>query len=314
MIEHIPELAQAGISSFKIEGRAKSAYYTAVVTNAYRLAVDAYFEQPNSYRFNPLLLEEIKKVSHRDYCTGFYFGPVQNGQIYKGGYDRGYDVIAAVEKQSGQFTVCRQLNLFKPGDEAEALEPGKLGAPVKIEAIFDENQKPLTEASFPNMKLLILTDRQLSARNNVTQKAKLKNSFIKFKFLEVKMSAITFVMLKPDAVERNLVYTVMSYFEKAGIIVKCFDLQKVKPELIKQHYAEHIIKFGPEFERKTLEMFEGKYVIPIILEGSDDVIAKVREIVGATEPLKAAKGTIRGDLGLDDSYTKSTLETGLCAI
>jgi len=135
--------------------------------------------------------------------------------------------------------------------------------------------------------------------------------FVPMKGIVFNMSDVTFVMLKPDAIERNLVYTVMSYFEKAGIYAKCFDLQKVEPERIKQHYAEHIAKFGPDFERKTLEMFENKYVVPIVLAGSGDVIARVRQIVGTTEPLKAAKGTIRGDMGLDDSYAKSTAENRL---
>ena len=125
------------------------------------------------------------------------------------------------------------------------------------------------------------------------------------------MSDVTFVMLKPDAIERNLVFTIMSYFEKAGIYAKCFDLQKVKPEIIKQHYAEHIAKYGPDFERKTLDIFENHYVMPIILTGEGDVIARVRGIVGATEPLKAAKGTVRGDLGLGDCYAKSTAENRL---
>lgn len=122
------------------------------------------------------------------------------------------------------------------------------------------------------------------------------------------MPNITFVMLKPDAIERNLVYTTLSYFEKNGIYAKCFDLQKVDTERIKRHYGEHIQKFGPSFEKATLNTFEGKYVIPCVLTGEGDVIARVREIVGATQPEKAAKGTIRGDLGLDDNYEKAGME------
>jgi nucleoside-diphosphate kinase len=130
-------------------------------------------------------------------------------------------------------------------------------------------------------------------------------------FGDKKMKDITFVMLKPDAIDRKLVYEIISYFEKEGIYARSFDLQTVKAQIIKEHYAEHILKFGADFERKTLEMFENKLVIPIVLTGDKDIIAKVRRIVGATEPLKAEKGTIRGDLGEGDSYPLSTTENRL---
>ena len=82
MIEHIPELMKSGIASFKIEGRMKSAYYTAVVTNAYRMAIDAYERDPEGYRFDPAWLSELESVSHREYGTGFYFdNPLENPQL-----------------------------------------------------------------------------------------------------------------------------------------------------------------------------------------------------------------------------------------
>lgn len=125
------------------------------------------------------------------------------------------------------------------------------------------------------------------------------------------MSNVTFVMLKPDTVRRNLIYPVMHYFEQAGIYAKCFDIQLVDPSRIKEHYAEHIQKNGDWFERRVMGFFENHYVVPVILTGSGDLIARVREIVGVTEPLKAHKGTIRGDLGLDDSYEKAGSEDRL---
>ena len=98
MIEHIPELISAGVTSFKIEGRAKSAYYTAVVTNAYRCAIDGYLraQDQTGYRPEPWILEELTRVSHREYCTGFYFDkPQANAQIfYDGGYRRDWEVAA----------------------------------------------------------------------------------------------------------------------------------------------------------------------------------------------------------------------------
>jgi nucleoside-diphosphate kinase len=127
------------------------------------------------------------------------------------------------------------------------------------------------------------------------------------------MSQITFVLLKPDAIERNLVSKIIPYFTKENIFPSIFDLQTATKEKITEHYAEHIKKFGIEFELKTRVMFEGKLVIPMILTGDNDVIAKVRKIVGATEPAKAEKGTIRGDLGAGDSYEKSNTEHRLVA-
>lgn len=122
------------------------------------------------------------------------------------------------------------------------------------------------------------------------------------------MSKTTFVMLKPDALERNLVRQIISYFSNRGIFPKLFDLHTATAEKITAHYAEHIEKFGPEFEQKMKAMFEGKSVIPIVLTGTDDVIQDVRSIVGATEPAKAEAGTIRGDLGAGDSYEKANAE------
>lgn len=162
MIEHIPELVRAGISSFKIEGRAKSAYYVAVVTNAYRIAIDSFIEQGDNYKFDPRLLDEVKKVSHRDYCTGFYFGPIEKGQIYEGDtYIRNWDIVADVEGYDGGLAVCRERNPFTPG-LYEALEPGKIGRPVTVRAMYDENGEKLTQACHPGMKVLLDISEKLS--------------------------------------------------------------------------------------------------------------------------------------------------------
>lgn len=122
------------------------------------------------------------------------------------------------------------------------------------------------------------------------------------------MSPITFVMLKPDAIEKKLAFTVLSYFLKKGLRIETFDVQTATEEKIRVHYGEHIAKYGEDFARKMLDMFEGKIVVPIVLSGEGDVIGRVREIVGATQPAFAAKGTIRGDLGDGDSYARSTAE------
>jgi putative protease len=115
-------------------------------------------------------LEEVEKVSHRDYCTGFYFGPVKSGQDYDARYDRGYDVVAAVEGECGSLIRCRQRNPFMCGGGFEALEPGMLGSDLKIEAIYDENMQPLDEASHPDMKLLLKTGRSLKTGAMIRKK------------------------------------------------------------------------------------------------------------------------------------------------
>lgn len=122
------------------------------------------------------------------------------------------------------------------------------------------------------------------------------------------MKNVTFVMLKPDALAKNAVYTIMGYFYRNGIKTECFDVQTATKERVSLHYAEHFAKYGDEFADRMLRTFLGKTVVPVILSGGEDVIEKVRIIVGATEPIKAARGTIRGDLGDGDSYERSKQE------
>ena len=127
MIEHIPEMIKAGITSFKIEGRAKSAYYVAVVTNAYRKAIDNYFENPSDdYVPENWIIDEMKKISYRDYCTGFFYGDVGDDAniSYKGGYNREWDVMAVVERWENGVAYCSQRNRFFEGDELEAMVKG----------------------------------------------------------------------------------------------------------------------------------------------------------------------------------------------
>lgn len=127
MIEHIPELVAAGVDSFKIEGRAKSAYYTAVVTHAYRQALDAYYAHPSpDYRVPDWVLAEMEKMSHRVYTTGFNFGPLKNGQeLNTGGYVRTWDVCALYRDQQEGRLIVDQRNRFFEGDVLDVLEPGQ---------------------------------------------------------------------------------------------------------------------------------------------------------------------------------------------
>lgn len=166
MIEHIPELIQAGVDSFKIEGRAKSAYYTAVITNAYRAAIDGYLENPSpDYKPAPWILEEPRKVSYREYCTGFYFGaPQTDANIsYEGGYRREWDVCAVVTGSDGETIFAEQRNKFCVGDTVELLERGKAPVQFMVDALKNENGEPIDACPHPMMKLQIKSTLRPSA-------------------------------------------------------------------------------------------------------------------------------------------------------
>ena len=131
LIDHIDKLAEAGVTSFKIEGRAKSAYYVSVVTNAYRLAMDYYLAHPHDYKLPDVIRNEVFKVSHRRYCTGFFFGHPNACQYYENsGYIATCDVVGIVDHCENGVCYATQRNRFFAGDTVEILAPGK--APVSM--------------------------------------------------------------------------------------------------------------------------------------------------------------------------------------
>ena len=143
MIEHIPELVKSGISSFKLEGRVKTEYYVATIVGAYRREIDRYFENPEKYTFNEAEFEELCKVSHRPYTTGFYYQkPDASAQVYgSSSYIRDYDLIGIVtdyDEKSGLATVTQRNRFFK-GDTVEIIRPMKPFLTQTIERITDEN-------------------------------------------------------------------------------------------------------------------------------------------------------------------------------
>ena len=174
MIEHIPELIKAGVSSFKIEGRAKSAYYAAVITNAYRCAVDAYLENPSdNFKTPQWIVDECYKVSYRDYCTGFYFGaPSENAQIsFEGGYIRHFDVVAAVTDCRDGYIFAEQRNKFSEGDILDALEPGKEPVEFTANELYDSEGNEIDSTPHPMMAFKIKSDLQFPA-GTLLRKAK----------------------------------------------------------------------------------------------------------------------------------------------
>ena len=154
MIEHIPELIKAGIDSFKIEGRNKTAYYTACVTGAYRAAVDAYLADPEHYVMPQFCLDEVNKVSHREYYTGFYFGPSANGQHYGDSqHIRDYEVVGMpVDCRENGTAVFALKNRFFKGEELELLQPGHAPYSFHAEAVNDDGEA-LDLFNVPQMKV-----------------------------------------------------------------------------------------------------------------------------------------------------------------
>ena len=141
MIDHISELDRAGIDSFKIEGRAKSEYYTAIVTYAYRNAIDEYIAagRPENFIPSQWILDEMEKMSHREYTNGFNFGPIEKGQVLDtGGYIRNWDVCALyISQNNGRLTVS-QRNRFYQCDELEVVEPGKKPYKIIVSELYNE--------------------------------------------------------------------------------------------------------------------------------------------------------------------------------
>ena len=164
-IEHIPELVEAGIDSFKIEGRMKSAYYTAVVTNTYKMALDSYFS--GNYTYNPLWYRELESVSHRDYATGYYFSDshLDANTAPTTGYikDKAYLAVVLSYNEETGVAQMSQRNKMSLGDEIELLTPGNVGKPLTVGALTDESGEPILSTSHPYMTFYMKTDLPMKA-------------------------------------------------------------------------------------------------------------------------------------------------------
>lgn len=161
MIEHIPELIKAGVYSLKIEGRAKSAYYVSVTTNAYRHAIDDYYAEGENYTLKPWIREELDKVSHREYNTGFFFGGEPGQVTSNGGYIRNYEVVAVCEDYADGKASLTQRNKFYAGDELDVLPPSGVPFFVKAEKLFDECGDEIESAPHAMQKLTMLTNTEI---------------------------------------------------------------------------------------------------------------------------------------------------------
>lgn len=173
MISHIPELTKAGISSFKIEGRAKTYYYTAVTTNAYRKAVDEYFEhmaEPD-YRVSPWIVEELEKISHRGYSTGFFFGGEPGQETKNGGYIRKYNAVAVcVESSKDNVCTITQRNKFLVGDTLDVLPPSGLSYNVICQSLRTMDGEEVSSAPHPMQRLFLTADKPLEKGSVIRKK------------------------------------------------------------------------------------------------------------------------------------------------
>jgi len=176
MIEHIPELINAGINGFKIEGRMKSSYYVSTVVQAYRKEIDAYFANPEGYTMDPNSLDEIKKASHRPFTTGFYFRKptAQDHQYSDSHYIREYDFVGMVrgyDKDNGLIEV-EQRNSFGVGDSLEIMIPGEDYIKYEVNTLLDENREPILKAPHPQQKVYLPLDREIKPFSILRRKIK----------------------------------------------------------------------------------------------------------------------------------------------
>ncbi len=147
-LQFIDKICDAGVNSLKIEGRAKSFYYVASTTAAYRKAVDSYLQNPTSFVCPQNAIQEIEKTSHRRYSKGFYYGrenAIQNTE--QGGYYRTWDVVAVVEECNNGRMFCTQRGKFLIGDNLEILCPNGDVFEITITEIFDEENQCSIEST-----------------------------------------------------------------------------------------------------------------------------------------------------------------------
>lgn len=166
MIEHIPELVEAGIDSFKIEGRMKTALYVAVVTRTYRQAIDDYLKDEALYRSRmDYYKEEIAKCTYRQFTTGFFFGkPDHDTQIYDNNtYIKAYTYLGLIgDRREDGFYGLEQRNKFSVGEKIEVMKPDGRDVEVTVRAMTDEEGQPMESCPHPKQKIYVDLGVELS--------------------------------------------------------------------------------------------------------------------------------------------------------
>ncbi|MBR3750625.1 MAG: U32 family peptidase C-terminal domain-containing protein [Clostridia bacterium] len=165
MIEHLDKLSAAGVSSFKIEGRMKTAYYAATVTNAYRRAID---DMLAGKPYDPALYDELGKAANREFTTGFYFGKPENAQRYHSSKcTQSYDFVAVVQKSENGVLTVEQRNKFSVGDTLEVLSPDKSrhGKTFTVQSITNRYGQDVPSAPNPQEIVTLPCDLDLRFRD-----------------------------------------------------------------------------------------------------------------------------------------------------
>ena len=164
MIEHVPELLKAGIDSFKVEGRMKTALYVATVARTYRKAIDDCLVSEELYRQNmDWYQEQIAGCTYREFTTGFFFGrPDESSQIYGNStYVKGYTYLGIAEGLDDRgYCEIEQRNKFSVGDEIEIMKPEGANVSVRVEELLDEEGNQLESAPHPKQRLFVRLSEQ----------------------------------------------------------------------------------------------------------------------------------------------------------
>lgn len=158
MIEHIPEMMESGIDSFKVEGRMKTALYVATVARTYRMAIDDYKKSPDYYRERiPFYKSEIAKCTYRQYTTGFFFGkPDENTQIYDSNtYVKEYTYLGLIEGKNDLGYKITQRNKFTVGEKIEVMKPNGENIEVEVKGIYTEEGESRESAPHPKEVLFV---------------------------------------------------------------------------------------------------------------------------------------------------------------
>ena len=175
MIEHLPELIGAGVSSFKIEGRMKTAYYVALVTSIYRQAIDTFLEDEEKYRAKiPHYISELKKASHRGFSTGFYFNKTTgDSQVYDdNSYIREYDFVGVVKSYNKKVSLAQveQRNKFSIGDEVDFIRTNGEVFTQTIDKIYDKDMNEIDAAPHPQQLVYVQCEREVAEFDIIRKK------------------------------------------------------------------------------------------------------------------------------------------------
>lgn len=158
MIEYIPELVDAGINSFKVEGRMKTVLYVATVAGTYRRAIDDYFKDPELYdRNKAIYLQEVRKGVNRQFTTGFFFGkPSHKDQIYEHNtYEKAYTYLGTISGGRNGYYNLEQKNKFSVGERIEVIRPNSEPVEVLVERILDEEGNDMESCPHPKQSIYV---------------------------------------------------------------------------------------------------------------------------------------------------------------